>query len=89
MSEPNPYPGLQLLDIVQLNPATCRNQMFAGCLLVVTELKVWGVQGYVQGLGNDGEPGGQAYYRANWNEFEPTGGRAVWLHSYNGKHDPT
>jgi hypothetical protein len=50
-------------DVVQLNPETCRNPMFAACFLTVTELKTWGVQGYVQGLGQDGKPGGQAYYR--------------------------
>lgn len=63
-------------DIVQLGPET-RNKMFAFCFLVVTELKPFGVQGYVQALGQDGEVGGQAYYRAKWNEFEPIG-RAVW-----------
>lgn len=57
--------------VVQLNPFTTRNKMFAGCLMVVTEPKSWGAQGYVQALGRDGEPGGQAYYRATWEEMEP------------------
>ena len=60
--------------IVQLNPHTVRNRMFAGCLMVVTELKPWGCQGYVQALGQDGEPGGQAYYRARWEEMEELAG---------------
>lgn len=55
-------------DVVQLNPETVKNKMFAGCFLVVTELKNWGVQGYVQALGQGGQPGGAAYYRASWDE---------------------
>lgn len=72
-------------DIVQLNPETCRNQFFAGCLMIITEPKPWGAQGYVQALGDarkpgaDRKPGGQAYYRATWEEMESTGGKAVWV----------
>lgn len=64
-------------DIVQLSP-DAKNPMFAGCLLVVTEVKTWGVQGYVQALGEHGQPGGQAYYRAEWDEVELVG-RAAWV----------
>lgn len=71
---------VQIGDIVQLDPEKTENRMFAACLMVVSELKPWGVQGYVQGLGEGGEPGGQAYYRAQWGTFEPcVGGKAVWL----------
>ena len=63
-------------ELVQLNPETCRNMMFAGCIMTVTETKPWGAQGYVQALGADQEPGGQAYYRAKWDEMERTGGMA-------------
>ena len=70
---------LQAGSVVQLSPESCRNRMFAGAMLVVSELKAWGVQGYVQVLGDDGQPGGQAYYRARFNEFEPTGGMAPWV----------
>jgi hypothetical protein len=66
-------------EIVQLSPETCKNRMFAGCLMIVTEPKSWGAQGYVQALGEDGHPGGQAYYRAEWEEMESTDGRAVWM----------
>lgn len=66
-------------DVVQLDPVLTENAAFAGCLMVVTELKPWGVQGYVQALGDTREaPGGQAYYRAKWGTFEETGGRVVW-----------
>lgn len=73
-------PGtLRVNDIVQLGP-TVGNKAFAFSMMVVTELKSFGAQGYVQALGDtrDG-PGGQAYYRANWDEMEPTGGKAVWI----------
>lgn len=65
-------------QLVQLNPETCRNPMFAACIMTVTEPKPWGAQGYVQALGQDGEPGGQAYYRALWDEMEPVG-QAEWV----------
>ena len=63
-------------ELVQLNPETCRNRMFAGAIMTVTEPKPWGAQGYVQALGKDEQPGGQAYYRAKWEEMEKTGGQA-------------
>ncbi len=66
-------------SIIQLDPIKTENKMFAGCLMVVTEIKSWGVQGYVQGLGKDGDPAGQAYYRATTGTFELTGGHAVWV----------
>lgn len=69
---------LQPGTIVQLNPDTCRNRMFAACLMVVTEPKSFGAQGYVQALGEDGEPGGLAFYRAEFDEIEPCG-RAEWV----------
>lgn len=70
---------LEVGEVVQLDPEECRNPMFAGCFLVVTEPKTFGCQGYVQALGSDGKPGGQAYYRATWDEMEPIGARAEWL----------
>jgi hypothetical protein len=65
-------------DLVQLNPETVGNKAFAGCIMVVTEPKPWGAQGYVQALGTRETMGGQAYYRANWNEMEIVGS-AEWV----------
>lgn len=59
-------------DVVQLSP-DAKNQMFAGCMMTVTEQKAFGAQGYVQALGKDGKIGGQAYYRATWEEMEFVG----------------
>lgn len=70
--------ALKVGDVVQLNPETTRNRMFAGCMLVVTEPKGFGCQGYIQCLGTDGNPGGQAYYRPTWDEMEPVG-LAFWV----------
>jgi hypothetical protein len=61
-------------QIVQLNPETVGNQMFAACLMTVTEPKEWGGVGYVQTLGENGNLGGRAFYRAMWHEMELTGG---------------
>lgn len=69
---------LEIGDIVQLNPDTVGNKMFAGCFMVVTEPKSWGAQGYVQALGENGNMGGQAYYRANFDEMVKVG-RAEWI----------
>jgi hypothetical protein len=66
-------------SIVQLNPEFAANLAFAGCLVVVDKVYGWGIQGYVQALGESREqPGGQAYIRAKWEDIEPTGGVAVW-----------
>jgi hypothetical protein len=62
--------------------------MFAGCLMVVTEKRDWGLMGYVQALGENGEPGGQAYYRARWEEIEPlTDGMVPWVIGQRGDDD--
>lgn len=70
--------ALSLGDLVQLNPDTVANRMLTGCIMVVTEPKEWGAQGYVQMGGQNGEPGGQAYYRAGWSEMELVG-HAEWV----------
>lgn len=69
---------LSISDIVQLNPEIVRNKMFTACFMIITEIKPWGAQGYVQALGENGNPGGQAYYRANHDEMIKVG-RAEWV----------
>ena len=70
--------NLKAGDVVQLNPETCRNPMFAACFLVVSDPKPWGAQGYVQVVGAGEQPGGRAYYRARWAEMELIGA-AEWI----------
>jgi len=66
--------------VVQLDPVKTSNKMFAGCLMVVTEVKIWGVVGYVQSLGEKGQSGGQAYYRAEIGTFMPVQNNiAPWI----------
>lgn len=69
---------IKIGDLVQLNAAMVDNKAFAGCIMVVTEPKPWGAQGYVQSLGNYRTPGRQAYYRAKWEEMELVG-IAYWV----------
>jgi hypothetical protein len=59
-------------DIVQVNP---EKEMFGACLVVVTEVKSWGIQGYVQSAGVDG----QQFVRLKNDDFETTNGQAVWV----------
>jgi hypothetical protein len=66
-------------DVVQLIPGIVGNPMFAGCFMTVTEPKSWGAQGYVQALGKDEKPGGQAYYRATWEEMTAPIGKAEYI----------
>ena len=63
-------------DVVQLGPTTA-NTMFVYCFMTVTEPKSWGAQGFVQALGENGEQGGRAYYRAKFEDMEFVG-HAVW-----------
>jgi hypothetical protein len=59
-------------DIVQVDPS---KEMFGACMVTVTEVKDWGIQGYVQSAGVEG----QQYIRLNTGEFERTGGETVWI----------
>ncbi len=72
--------GVELKEgmLVQLNPETVGNKMFAGCIMTITEPKGFGAQGFVQALGKNGEPGGRAYYRATFEEMEIVG-IAEWV----------
>jgi hypothetical protein len=63
---------IEVNDIVQVNPSV---DMFGACMVVVTEVKVWGIQGYVQSAGVEG----QQYIRLKLGEFDATGGKAVWV----------
>jgi hypothetical protein len=62
---------IEVGDIVQVDPS---KEVFGGCLVVVSEVKNWGIQGYVQSAGVEG----QAYVRLDFDSFETTGGKAVW-----------
>lgn len=63
---------IQVGDIVQVNPEV---ETFGACMVVVTDIKDWGIQGYVQNAGVNG----QAYIRLAFEDVERTGGKAVWV----------
>lgn len=63
---------IEVGSIVQVNPSA---EIFGACMVVVTEMKSWGVQGYVQSAGVDG----QQYIRLKFDDIEDTGGKAVWV----------
>jgi hypothetical protein len=56
-------------DIVQVAP----DHKWCGCLVVVIELKSFGVQGFVPMPG-----GGEAHIRLRHSDYEDTGGRVVF-----------
>jgi len=64
-------PDLKKGMIVQIDPE--HDNMFGGCLLIVTEVKSWGVQGYVDVPGK-----GQAYYRVGHGKFTYAG-EVAWM----------
>ena len=53
-------------SVVQINENNVDG--WTGCLVQVTEIKTWGVQGYVQI-----PKGGPAHIRLNWNQIEYIG----------------
>lgn len=70
--------NLKVGSVVQLS-AEGANKAFAGCLMVVTDPKPWGAQGYVQNTGESRSCAGLlAFYRAEWAEMEYVG-EATWV----------
>jgi hypothetical protein len=64
--------SIEINDIVQISPEIEHHDGFwAGNLLVVTEVKTWGVQGYCR------TEKGQAFLRLKHGSFERVG-RLVW-----------
>lgn len=64
---------IEVNDIVQISPEVNHQGGFwAGNLLVVTEVKSWGVQGYCR------TEKGEAYIRLKHGQFEKVG-RLAWV----------
>lgn len=76
--------ALAVGDIVQIAPE--HDARFGCCLMVVSELKKWGVEGYVSIPHKNGSR--QAYYRCPFEEMELVG-HAEWVisHAVNGGED--
>jgi len=58
-------------DIYQINPE--HDEIFGACLMIVTEPKPWGAQGYFNVPGE-----GLAFYRCNFEDMESVG-KASWI----------
>lgn len=67
---------LQAGDVVQIDPK--HHKAFGGCLMIVSEPKSWGAQGYVRvpGMGN-------VYFRCEFEHMEYVG-PATWVKSEEG-----
>lgn len=65
---------LEIGDIVQIDPA--HDERFGGCLMVVTEPKSWGAQGYV--VGPQAPKAGIYYYRCKHENMVKVG-KAEWI----------
>lgn len=63
---------IEIGSIVQVDPSKA---VFGGCMVVVTEIKSWGIQGYVQSAGVEG----QQYIRLPYEEIQQTNGKAIWV----------
>jgi hypothetical protein len=61
-------------DIVQAR----RGHDWFPCLVIVTEVRSWGIRGYTS-VPREGD----AYIRLENGDFEDTGGEAVWRNPFN------
>lgn len=61
-------------EIVQIDPT--HDKRFGGCLMVVTDPKGWGAQGYVTVPHSDGAQ--QAFYRCEFANMESLNVTAEW-----------
>ena len=73
MSDDNRDVRITVDSVVQIDPA--HDDRFGGAFLVVTEMKTWGVMGYVTIPGKDG---GAAYYRVAFDKVVYIG-QAEWV----------
>lgn len=78
MPEATPAPAAPTIvhpgDVIQI---TDQADKWFPAILVVDEVKGWGVQAYLYVAHNDGTPAGQAFYRLKHGKFALTGGRAI------------
>lgn len=67
---------VQVGDVVQIEPNE-ETDWFGGCLMTVTEVKIWGVQGFVAMPVERGQPPAKAYYRVKHGQYARIG-QAEW-----------
>lgn len=72
-----PDPRITVGAVVQIDPA--HDPQFGGAFLTVTEMKSFGVMGYVHAFGGGvSDRAGQAYYRVKFESIAYVG-RAEWV----------
>lgn len=59
-------------SVVQLNEHASSDCM-VGCLMIVTEVGAWGVQGFVSVMQGMDKPAPRAYFRPKWDAIEYVG----------------
>ena len=70
---------LRIGDVMQISPEGHQAEgFFAGCLMIVTEPKSFGCQGFVAIPGERGTIPNRAYCRIPFDDMEPIG-RAAWV----------
>ena len=73
MNTPEPSNAHLIGAVLQIAPE--HSEMFGACFLQATEIKPWGVQGFVRVPG-----GGNAFVRVKWEHLAVIG-MAVWVDS--------
>jgi hypothetical protein len=63
-------------EIVQANQKAAH---WFRCLIVVDEVKTWGIQGFTTIPSANSDPPGDAFIRLQWDEIEPTGGATRFI----------
>ena len=72
---------IEVNDVVQISPEV--ESKFRGCFMLVTEVKKWGVQGFIA-VPTGPEMPGRAYYRAEFTEVVRIG-IAEWTPAPEGE----
>lgn len=62
-------------DVIQVNDTV---EHWFRCLMVVDEVKGWGVQAYCTIPGERGRAAGDAFMRLQWEEFDLIGAKSLW-----------
>lgn len=75
-------------DLIQVNEKVPH---WWRCVLVVDEMKSWGVQAYctIPGSGQERGRSADAYMRLQWDEFDPLGASSIWRVLLDPEPSPT
>ncbi len=65
-------PRIKAGSVVQLNEHA-GDPCYVGCLLIVDEIKPWGVQGFIPTPDRRGEPAASVWLRPKWDAIELIG----------------